>query len=55
MNIRHLLRMSKWARRPPSKQRMILLAVVLSLSLTVYGLDYFGYWPDWATAERIRP
>lgn len=55
MNIRHLLRVSKWARHPPSSQRIMILAVVLVLSLTVYGLDYFGVWPEWARTERIRP
>lgn len=54
MNFRHLLRMSNWARRPPSERRVKLVFGVIILCLIVGGVEYFGWWPDWATLERLK-
>jgi hypothetical protein len=54
MNVRHLLRLRRWAQNPPSVARMKLLLAVAAILILIYGLDYFGYWPDWATSENIR-
>ena len=53
MNPIWLLRMSKWARNPPSAGRVKLVLAIIALALLVAGLEWMGWWPDWATAERM--
>lgn len=53
MNPRHLLRMSRWARNPPSAARVKLVFGVIAVALLIGGLGKLGWWPDWATAERM--
>lgn len=50
-----LLRMAKWARRPPSAARVRLVVLIALACLAVAGIEALGLWPDWATAERMRP
>ncbi len=40
MNPRHFLKMAQWVRNPPSRQRQILVAVVIGLCVLVYGIDF---------------
>ena len=54
MNPLWLLRMSRWVRQPPSRRRLIVAAVVVALVVTIWGLEHWGLWPDWATAEKMR-
>ncbi len=54
MNPRWFLRMSRWARHPPSQKRFYVVAVVLGIVLAIYALDRWGMWPDWATVEKLR-
>ena len=54
MNIRPLLRLRRWADRPPSVARMKLLALVVAISAAIYALDHFGVWPDWASTENTK-
>lgn len=54
MNIRHLVRLPRWVDRPPSPARMKLIAAVIAISAAIYALDYFGMWPDWASAENTK-
>ena len=49
VNIRHHLRMAKWARKPPSDQRVKLFLAVLALCLVLFGLDRIFGWPDFLT------
>lgn len=51
-NLNWLIRMSQWARNPPSAKRVVLVLVVIALGLALAGLEHFGLWPDWATLER---
>ncbi|MFG6582712.1 MULTISPECIES: hypothetical protein [unclassified Sulfitobacter] len=53
MDPRWLLRMSQWARNPPSGKRVILVLAIIAAALAVGLVEWLGYWPDWATAERI--
>ena len=53
MNPIWLLRMSKWARNPPSAKRVKLVFGIIVLALVIVGIEWMGWWPDWATAERI--
>ncbi|MFK7743970.1 MAG: hypothetical protein AB8B47_02860 [Roseobacter sp.] len=55
MNIAWLMRMSMWARRPPSRAKIKLAAIVFAGVAVVFGLEYFGFWPDAMTAQRMRP
>lgn len=53
MNPIWLLRMSRWARNPPSAARVKLVFGVVIAAGVIWGLDWLGFWPDWATAERV--
>ncbi|WP_170450157.1 hypothetical protein [Ruegeria arenilitoris] len=57
MILRHLLRMSRWARNPPSDQRVKLVLGLILLCLVIAGVEYMGWWPDWATSQprKLRP
>lgn len=52
MNPAWLMRMARWARRPPSARRALALVLIITLSLGVAALERTGFWPDWATLER---
>ena len=53
MDPRWLFRMSLWARNPPSMKRVILVFSIIALALAVVLIEWLGYWPDWAKAERV--
>ena len=53
MDPRWLLRMSNWARNPPSMKRVIVVFAIIAAALAIGLIEWLGYWPDWATAERI--
>jgi len=53
--LRILLRMSRWARNPPSPKRVRFVLVIIAICLLIYAIERTGWWPDWATAQRIRP
>ena len=53
MDPRWLLRMSLWARNPPSLKRVILVFAIIAAALAIGLVEWLGYWPDWATAERV--
>ncbi|MCB1398486.1 MAG: hypothetical protein KDJ82_00075 [Rhodobacteraceae bacterium] len=54
MNLTWLLRMAKLSRHPPSMRRVIIGAVAIGLALGIFGLEWLGLWPDWATLEPAR-
>lgn len=47
MNIRHLLRMAKWARNPPSERMVKLVLGVIAVCLVLAGAEWLGLLPDW--------
>ncbi len=50
-----LLRMARWVRHPPSVQRLVIVAVVLALCLTLVGIEHVWGWPDWLRVNgRMR-
>ncbi len=53
MNLTWLLRMSRWARNPPSANRVLLTLAVVALVAAIWGIEAMGWWPDWATTDRI--
>ena len=54
MNIRHFLRMSRWARNPPSERRVKLVFGLILVCLILAGIEYMGWWPDWAKPNSLR-
>jgi hypothetical protein len=50
---RWLMRASMWVRNPPSMGRVKLVFAVVAIALVIFGIEWMGLWPDWATAERI--
>lgn len=55
MNPRHFLRMSKWARNPPSAKRVKLVFAVVLICAVLYGVEQLVGWPDWLTPNRTNP
>lgn len=51
---RWLLRMARWARNPPSERQVLAVLAVVAVCLIILGIERLGWWPDWATAERMR-
>ena len=49
---RWLLRMAKWARRPPSASRVKLVAAVIALCLILFAIERLFGWPEWLTPAR---
>jgi len=49
MNMRHLVRMAKWARHPPSERRVRLVFGVILICLILFGLERIFGWPEWLT------
>mgnify|MGYP006074966377 CR=1 FL=1 len=50
---RHLMRAKRWVQSPPSMKRIKLVGEVIIIVAMIFGLEHFGYWPNWATAERV--
>ncbi|AUH35000.1 hypothetical protein [Paracoccus tegillarcae] len=53
-NLIWLIRASRWARNPPSRRMVILVFTIVALGLALLGLEYFGFWPEWATLDQGR-
>lgn len=47
LNPRQFLRMSKWARKPPSSRQVKLVFGVIVLALIIFGLERIFGTPDW--------
>ncbi|MEY3960286.1 MAG: hypothetical protein RIR14_940 [Pseudomonadota bacterium] len=52
MNLTWLLRMTKWARRPPSPARVKLVLGVVALCLALWGIELVWGWPEALTVNR---
>lgn len=53
MNLRHLLRMSRWARNPPSEKKVKLVIGVIVLCLILVAMERLFGWPAWLTPDRV--
>ncbi|MCG6901911.1 MAG: hypothetical protein LJE68_04445 [Rhodobacter sp.] len=53
MNPLRLLRMARWARRPPSEARVRLVLGVILLCLIVFGYEWLFGWPEWLTPNSV--
>lgn len=54
-NLRHLMRMARWAHRPPSEKRVKLVLVVIALALGIWGLEALFGTPEWMRIEGGAP
>ncbi|MEX0285968.1 MAG: hypothetical protein AB3N23_15280 [Paracoccaceae bacterium] len=52
--MRMFIKMSQWARNPPSEKRVKLVAAIVLICALIWLSEWLGFWPDWATAERMR-
>lgn len=58
MNLRHLMRMTRWAQNPPSTKRVILVFSVIAICLLLGLVEYLGLWPESLSTNgnvRVRP
>jgi len=53
MNIVWFMRMKRWVQNPPSAKRVKFVFAIILAAAVIFGLEYVGWWPDWATGERI--
>ncbi len=49
--MRWLLRMSQWARKPPPLWKVLLVFGVVLACLALVGVEKFIGWPDWMTVN----
>lgn len=49
MNLAFFLRMSNWARNPPSAKRVKMVLWVIGFCLALYAIERWIGWPDWLT------
>lgn len=54
MNPRQLFRMAKWAHRPPSTKRVLLVLGVVLACLIFFAIDRVIGFPDWMQMEPVR-
>jgi hypothetical protein len=52
MNITWLLRLARWARRPPGPRTVRLWLIVIGAGLAIAGIEFFLGWPE---ALRLEP
>lgn len=53
-NLIWLLRATRWARNPPSMQRVLLVLGVVAAALTIGLIEWAGWWPEWASLDEGR-
>jgi len=49
LNTRWLVRMARWAHRPPSPRRVVFVLAVLAAVLALAAIEQLLGWPDWLT------
>ena len=48
---RSIVRMAKWARRPPSLKMVIMVFSIVAIGLLIAGIEHYVGWPDTLTAD----
>ncbi|MGB3147428.1 MAG: hypothetical protein WBA91_06680 [Paracoccaceae bacterium] len=51
MNLRQMLRLAQWARKPPSPRRMLFWGAILAVGLGLSAIEKLGYWPEILTVN----
>lgn len=47
-----LFRMARWARNPPSPQKVKFVLIIIGICLGVVAVEQFIGWPDMLTVDR---
>ncbi|MEL6479666.1 MAG: hypothetical protein AAFR17_20245 [Pseudomonadota bacterium] len=47
-----LMRLSRWARHPPPKGRVLMMLGLLAVIGAIAGLEAFGLWPEALSLDR---
>jgi hypothetical protein len=55
MNPIWLIRMARWARNPPSPERVKLVLGVIALCLLIFGYEWMFGWPEALVPQKIKP
>ncbi|MDB5414211.1 MAG: hypothetical protein JWR10_2546 [Rubritepida sp.] len=53
--IRWGIRLAQWYRHPPSRQRLIVMAVVIVACLAALAIERIFGWPSWLTTNGRLP
>lgn len=53
--LRWSIRLSQWLRRRPSRQRLILMGVVVALCFAVFAVERLFGWPSGMTVNHRLP
>lgn len=54
MNLRHFLRMARWAQIPPSLRQVLLVLAVVVLCLVLFAIERWYGWPDALTPNFVN-
>lgn len=56
MNMIWLIRMSKWARKPPSPAKVKLVLGIVAVCFVIWGAELMWGWPEALTVNgKVRP
>ena len=47
------VRMSRWARNPPSARRVVFVLGIVGFCLALFAVERFVGWPDALTPDRL--
>ncbi|CUJ92975.1 hypothetical protein PH7735_01544 [Shimia thalassica] len=53
MSFRHLIRMSRWARNPPSEKMVIFVFSVIAICFVLFAIERWIGWPDWLVPNNM--
>ncbi len=48
------VRMSRWARNPPSARRVVFVLGIVGFCLALFAVERFVGWPEALTPDRIQ-
>ena len=51
-NLMWLVRAARWVRNPPSAKMVMMVFGIIAVALVIAGVEWLGYWSEWATMER---
>ena len=51
IGLRQMLRMSKWARNPPSARMVMMVAGIVVVALLIVGVEKYLGWPDFLSLD----
>ncbi len=53
LNPRWFMKMSMWARNPPSAKKVMFVFAIIAICLALFVVERFIGWPEWATPNRM--